>query len=57
MPVMWLAVTAAGAYLLLSVPLWMALLIGAILTPTDPVVASTFITGQMADDNPHARRP
>lgn len=57
MPVMWL-VTAAGAYLLLSVPLWMALLIGAILTPTDPVVASTLVTGQMANGNltPGVRR-
>lgn len=43
--------TAVGAYLLLSVPLWMAVLIGAILTPTDPVVASTLVTGQMADAN------
>lgn len=54
---MWL-MTALGAYLLLPIPLWMAVLLGAILTPTDPVVASTLVTGQMAKDNltPTVRR-
>lgn len=54
---MWLA-TALGAYLLLPIPLWMAVLIGAILTPTDPVVASTLVTGRMAKENltPAVRR-
>lgn len=54
---MWL-MTAVGAYLFLSIPLWMAVLIGAILTPTDPVVASTLVTGEMAKDNltPTVRR-
>ncbi|MGI8774908.1 MAG: cation:proton antiporter [Actinomycetota bacterium] len=54
---MWF-VTALGAYLLLPIPLWMAVLIGAILTPTDPVVASTLVTGRMAKENltPTVRR-
>lgn len=54
---MWF-MTALGAYLLLSIPLWMAVLIGAILTPTDPVVASTLVTGGMAKANltPTVRR-
>lgn len=47
---MWF-VTAVGAYVLLPVPLWMAVLVGAILTPTDPVVASTLVTGRMAKEN------
>jgi len=41
---MWL-VTAGGAWLLLGVPLGVALLLGAALTPTDPVVASALASG------------
>lgn len=47
---MWLS-TAVGAFLVLGVPVWMALLLGAVLTPTDPVVASTVVTGPMAKEN------
>ena len=47
---MWCA-TALGAWLLLDVPFWIAVMIGAILTPTDPVVASTIVTGPMAEKN------
>ena len=47
---MWL-VAGAGAALLLDLPLWAGLLLGAILTPTDPVVASTLVTGSMAEKN------
>lgn len=47
---MWLT-TSAGAWLLLDVELWIALLIGAILTPTDPVVASSLVTGRLAEAN------
>ena len=47
---MW-ALTSLGAWLLLDVEPWVALLIGAILTPTDPVVASSLVTGQMAEAN------
>jgi sodium/hydrogen antiporter len=43
---MWL-VTAAGAGLLLGLPLAVALLLGAALTPTDPVVASALTSGAL----------
>ncbi|ELY60007.1 Sodium/hydrogen exchanger [Natronococcus jeotgali DSM 18795] len=44
---MWL-VSGGLVYLLLGVPLWAALLIGAIVTPTDPVLAGTIVTGNTA---------
>lgn len=47
---MWL-LTSLGAWLVLGLPLWVALLLGAILTPTDPVVASTLVTGRLAEAN------
>jgi NhaP-type Na+/H+ or K+/H+ antiporter len=47
---MW-AVTSLGAHLLLGVEAWVALLIGAILTPTDPVVASSLVEGPLAEEN------
>ncbi|WP_432547431.1 cation:proton antiporter domain-containing protein [Kineococcus sp. SYSU DK004] len=47
MPAMWL-VTALGAGLLLGVPVAVALLLGAVLTPTDPGVASTVTSGVLA---------
>lgn len=43
---MWL-ITAAGAWLLLGLPLAVALLLGAVLTPTDPVVASALASGEL----------
>jgi NhaP-type Na+/H+ or K+/H+ antiporter len=46
MPGMWL-VSAWGASLLLGLPLAVALLLGACLTPTDPGVASALVTGTM----------
>ena len=46
MPAMWL-VTALGAGLLLGFPLAVALLLGAVLTPTDPGVASALVTGTL----------
>lgn len=45
------ALTALGAWAILGLPFWLALLLGAILTPTDPVVASTLVTGQLAERN------
>ena len=50
MPVMWLcsSVLTGGA---LGLPLGAALLIGAVITPTDPVVASTLVTGPVAKEN------
>ncbi len=47
---MWVA-TGLGAWLLLDLGVWTALLLGAILTPTDPVVASAIVTGTMAEEN------
>ena len=44
MPTMW-AVTALGAHLLLGLPLALALLLAACLTPTDPGVASALVSG------------
>jgi len=50
---MWV-MTGLGAWLVLDLGLWAALLLGAVLTPTDPVVASTLVTGRMAEKNvPH----
>ena len=46
MPGMWL-VTALGASLLLGLPLALALLLAACLTPTDPGVSSALVTGTM----------
>lgn len=47
---MW-ALTSVGAYLILDVEWWIALLIGAVLTPTDPVVASSIVEGPLAGEN------
>ena len=38
-------------YVLLGVPFWIAMLVGAILTPTDPVLASTIVQGETAEQN------
>lgn len=50
MPLMWLA-SGLLAYLILGLPLLAALLLGAVLTPTDPVVSSTIVTGEVAERN------
>lgn len=47
---MWLISSALIAWLL-SLPVWTALLIGAIVTPTDPVVASSIVTGPFAQEH------
>lgn len=47
---MWL-VSGLLVYALLGVPLWIALLVGAIVTPTDPVLAGTIVTGTTAEEN------
>ena len=44
MPLMWLA-GGLLVYLIVGVPFWVAVLIGAIVTPTDPVVASSIVAG------------
>ncbi len=45
---MWL-VSAGLAAWLLGLPFWTALLVGAVVTPTDPVVASSIVTGRFAE--------
>ncbi|MFC7007960.1 cation:proton antiporter domain-containing protein [Halalkalicoccus salilacus] len=45
---MWLA-SAAVVYVVLDLPVWVALLIGAIVTPTDPVLANSIVTGPIAE--------
>ena len=47
---MWL-VSAAVVYVALDISVLMALLIGAIVTPTDPVLAGTIVTGNAAEQN------
>ena len=54
MPLMW-AMCSLLAYLILDLPFWVCLLIGAVVTPTDPVVASTIVTGGVAERNLPAR--
>ena len=50
MPLMWI-VGGLLAYLIVGVPFWVAVLIGAIVTPTDPVVASSIVAGGVAERN------
>lgn len=49
MPLMWIA-SSLCAWLLLSVSALHALVIGAIVTPTDPVAASSIVTGKLAEE-------
>lgn len=50
MLIMWLA-SGLLVYLILGLPLLAALLVGAVITPTDPVVSSTIVTGDVAEEN------
>ncbi len=50
MPLMWV-VSGLLVYLVLGLPFWVAVLIGAIVTPTDPVVASSIVAGGVAERN------
>lgn len=45
---MWL-ISSALVYWLMDVEFWVAVLIGAIITPTDPVLASNIVTGKFAE--------
>jgi NhaP-type Na+/H+ or K+/H+ antiporter len=54
MPLMWLA-SGLLTFLILGLPFWVALLIGAVITPTDPVLASTIVQGETAQENLPAR--
>lgn len=51
---MWL-VSGLLAYALLGLPFWVAMLLGAVVTPTDPVLAATIATGKEAEKNIPAR--
>lgn len=50
MPFMWLS-SGLLAYLVLGLPFWVAMLVGAVVTPTDPVVASSIVQGKVAEEN------
>tara|TARA_R110002012_G_scaffold219568_1_gene391010 strand:+ start:1037 stop:2077 length:1041 start_codon:yes stop_codon:yes gene_type:complete len=50
MIVMWV-ISAALVYLIVGLPFWLAALIGAIITPTDPVAASPMVTSEEAHEN------
>lgn len=50
MPLMWLSSTLL-VYWLLDLPLLMALLVAAVITPTDPIVATSIVTGKVAEEN------
>lgn len=50
MPVMWLA-SGLLIYWLVGIPFWQAMLIGAVVTPTDPIVANSIVVGVVAEDN------
>jgi len=50
MPLMWL-VSGLLVYLILGLPFWVSLLIGAVITPTDPVVSTSVVTGKIAEQN------
>lgn len=50
MPLMWIS-SAIFIHYVLGVPWLVALVAGAVITPTDPVLASTVVTGKLADEN------
>lgn len=45
------AISIAIVYLVLDLPFWLAALIGAIVTATDPIAASPVVTGGLAEEN------
>ncbi|AKD05032.1 cation:proton antiporter [Pontibacter korlensis] len=50
MLLMWM-ISSLLVYLILGIPFWLALLIGAIIAPTDPIAASPIVTGPVAKKN------
>ncbi len=54
MVLMWLA-SGLLAFVVLGTSFWAAMLIGAVITPTDPVVSSTIVQGDLAEKNLPAR--
>ena len=50
MPIMWV-VSGLLVYWILNLPFWEAMVIGAAITPTDPIVATSIVTGVVAEEN------
>lgn len=50
MPLMWL-ISSSLVWAILGLPIWMAALIGALVTPTDPVAATPIVTGKIAEEH------
>jgi NhaP-type Na+/H+ or K+/H+ antiporter len=50
MPLMWV-ISGLLVWWIFDLPFWVAMLIGAIVTPTDPVVATSIVTGVVAKEN------
>ena len=50
MPLMW-AASGVLTWLVLGLPFWVAMLVGAVVTSTDPVVATSIVTGRVAHRN------
>jgi sodium/hydrogen antiporter len=50
MPLMWF-ISSSIIYFTIGTSVWMALLLGAIITPTDPIAASPIVTGKTAEEN------
>lgn len=50
MPLMWLS-SGLLVYVILGLPFLVAILIGAVVTPTDPVLAGTVVTGDVAEEH------
>lgn len=38
-------------YFILGTPFWVAMLVGSVITPTDPVIATSVVTGKLAEQN------
>ncbi|MGP1387774.1 MAG: cation:proton antiporter domain-containing protein [Thainema sp.] len=54
MPLMWIA-SGLLVYLIMGFPFWESMMIGAAITPTDPVVSTSIVTGGVAKDDLPAR--
>jgi NhaP-type Na+/H+ or K+/H+ antiporter len=50
MPIMWL-VASSILHLLLGIDWTLSLLVGSVITPTDPIVATAIVTGKSAEEN------
>ena len=50
MPMMW-AIGGLLIYWILNLPFWSAMVIGAAITPTDPIVSTSIVTGVVAEEN------